>query len=84
MFEYLFTFRSLTAAQSARRSLNAGGIRASVGRTARQMSAHGCAYALRVSAGSGIRALHLLRARGAPFVHLYRVSPGGTVEEVRL
>lgn len=84
MFEYLFTFRSLTAAQSARRALLAEGIHAALGRTARQMSAHGCAYALRVSAESGIRALHVLRVRGAPFVHLYRVSSGGTAEEVRL
>lgn len=84
MFEYLFTFRSLTAAQSARRLLQSEGIRAVLGRTSRQQSAHGCAYALRVNEKSGIRALRVLQAHGAPFVHLYRVRPGGTAEEVRL
>ena len=39
MFEYLFTFQSLTAAQSARSVLNTEGIRAPVGRSARKLSA---------------------------------------------
>ena len=38
MFEYLFTFQSLTAAQSARSVLNTEGIRAPVGRSARKLS----------------------------------------------
>ena len=56
MFEYLFTFQSLTAAQSARSVLNTEGIRAPVGRSARKLSANGCGYVLRVSARDGIRA----------------------------
>ena len=84
MFEYLFTFQSLTAAQSARSVLNTEGIRAPVGRSARKLSANGCGYVLRVSARDGIRALHVLRKNGAEYVHLYRVYPSGMLEEGRV
>lgn len=84
MFEYLFTFRSLTAAQSARSVLSADGIRAPVGRTAKRMSASGCGYAVRVSAHDGIRALHILRGKNVEYAHLYRVFQSGTLEEVRM
>ena len=84
MFEYLFTFRSLTAAQSARSVLNADGIRAVVGRAPKRMSVNGCGYTLRVSAHSGIRALHLLKEKGAEYAHLYRAYHSGSMEEVRL
>ena len=84
MFEYLFTFRSLTAAQQARSVLNTQAIRAPVGRAPKRMSSGGCAYVLRVSARDGIRAMHLLRASGAEFVHLYRIYQSGMTEEVRV
>lgn len=83
MFEYLFTFRSLTAAQSARNVLSAEGIRAPVTRTPGRMAANGCGYAVRVSEKNGIRAAELLR-RQAGFVHSYRLFPNGRAEEVRL
>ena len=78
MFDYLFTFRSLTAAQRARSVLNAGGIRAPIARTAKRLSANGCGYAIRV------RALHLLRGADAGYAHLYRVFESGSMEEVRV
>lgn len=84
MFEYLFTFRSLTAAQSARNVLSADGIRASVTRTPGRMAANGCGYAVRVSEKNSIRAAELLRRRQAGFVHSYRLFPNGRAEEVRL
>lgn len=84
MFEYLFTFRSLTAAQSARSVLSADGIRAPVGRAPKRMSANGCGYTLRVSARDGIRALHLLKEKGTEYAHLYRAYRSGSMEEVRL
>ena len=84
MFEYLFTFRSLTAAQSARNVLSAEGIRAPVTRTPGRMAENGCGYAVRVSDKSGIRAVNLLRRKQTGFVHAYRLFPNGRAEEVRL
>lgn len=84
MFDYLFTFRSLTAAQRARSVLAEGGIRAPVVRTARKMSANGCGYGIRIGSRDGIRALHLLRAGEIGYAHLYRVFQNGSMEEVRL
>ena len=84
MFDYLFTFHSLTAAQRARSVLTQGGIRAPVVRTARRMSANGCGYGIRIGPRDGIRALHLLRAGEIQHAHLYRVFQNGSMEEVRL
>lgn len=82
--EFLFTFRALTTAQNARSVLSAAGIRALVGRTTKRMSANGCAYAVRVNGKSGIRAVHLLRAKGVDFLHVYRIFRNGSMEEIRL
>ncbi len=84
MFDYLFTFRSLTAAQRARSVLSEGGIRAPIVRTAKRMSTNGCGYGIRVGPRDGIRALHLLRAGAAQYAHLYRVFQNGSMEEVRV
>lgn len=84
MFDYLFTFRSLTAAQRARSVLNADGIRTPIVRTAKRMSANGCGYGIRVGPRDGIRALHLLRAGAEQYAHLYRVFQNGAMEEVRV
>lgn len=84
MFDYLFTFRSLTAAQRARSVLNAGGIRAPIVRTAKRLSANGCGYAIRVGARDGVRALHLLRGADVGYAHLYRMFESGSMEEVRV
>lgn len=83
MFEYYFTFRAVTQAQSARHVLQLGGVSAVLGRAPRQLSMQGCGFVLRVSAQSGVRALGLLRTAHAAFVHMYRVSRSGAVEEVQ-
>ncbi len=83
MFEYYFTFRAVTQAQSARHVLYLGGIAAVLGRAPRQLSMQGCGYVLRIPAQSGVRALALLRTGHAAFVHMYRVYQSGAVEEVQ-
>ena len=82
MFEYYFTFRAVTPAQSARHVLHTGGVAAVLGRAPRQLSMQGCGYVLRVAPQAGLRALGLLRTAHMPFVHMYRVYGSGAVEEV--
>ena len=81
MFEYYFTFRALTPAQSARNVLLSNGIGACVDRAPRKLSSNGCGYVLRVAAQNGLRTASLLRSAG--FGHIYRVYHGGATEEVR-
>lgn len=83
MFDYIFTFRSLTGAQKARELLSAGNVFSSVMRAPKRLSAQGCGYVLRVSAANGRRALAVLRGGGASFGHLYRLFHDGRIEEVR-
>lgn len=84
MFDYLFTFRSLTQAQGGRRVLAQAGIWVSLERSPRALSAHGCGYVLRVRSGGGMAALELLRDAGGHFSHLYRSYQNGQIQEVRL
>lgn len=83
MFDYLFTFRSLTAAQRAKALLRDGSVFSVLERAPKRPSGQGCGYVLRVSSGDGMRALRLLRAGGAGFGHLYRLFQNGQLEEVR-
>lgn len=83
MFDYLFTFHALTAAQSAKALLREGNVFSVLERAPKRLSGQGCGYVLRVSSGDGMRALRLLRAGGAGFGHLYRLFRSGQLEEVR-
>ena len=66
MFSYLFTFRSLTAAQSGRNDLYRAGIETRIQRAPQEVSSLGCAWAVRVPAADGLRAAALLRAAEHP------------------
>lgn len=83
MFEYLFTFRSLTPAQSGRNVLADNGLWVRLERSPKGLSAQGCGYVLRVQASGGMRALALLREKGVAFSHMYRMFHTGRTEEVR-
>ena len=61
MREYLFTFRSVTAAQRALRTLTNSGIPASMSRIPAALAANGCGYCLRVSPRRAPEAARLLR-----------------------
>lgn len=84
MFDYVFTFRSLTPAQSARSVLAVEGLPASLERAPKRLSTQGCGYVLRVGSGGAMRALSVFRGRGVAFGHLYRLFHNGAVEEVRV
>ena len=84
MFSYLFTFRSLTAAQSGRNDLSRAGIETRIQRAPQEVSSLGCAWAVRVPAADGLRAAALLRAALRPISGVYRLHPNGYLEEAAL
>ncbi len=58
---YYFSFRSVTAAQKALRTLTDAGIPASMGRTPGALAKNGCGYCLRVAERWGPGAARALR-----------------------
>lgn len=82
MLEYLFTFRSLTQTQTAQRLLRQQGILASIQRSPKALSKHGCAYALTVTEAQLYEALSSFRARNLQFSGLYRKLGPQNLEEV--
>lgn len=83
MYEYYFTFRSVTAAQSAAKRLEQAGIAAAMLRTPRALQKQGCGYSLRVRAGQFSEARALLTRLSVPFQRIYGKLPEGRWEEVR-
>ena len=84
MFSYLFTIRSLTAAQAGRNDLYRAGIETRIQRAPQEVSSLGCAWAVRVPAADGLRAAALLRAALRPISGVYRLHPNGYLEEAAL
>ena len=84
MFSYLFTFRSLTAAQSGRNDLYRAGIETRIQRAPQEVSCLGCAWAVRVPAAEGLRAAALLRTALRPISGIYRLHPNGYLEGAAL
>lgn len=82
MFEYYFTFRALTQAQSAQNVLHTNSVAARLERSPQRLSSQGCGYVLRVSARYGARALSVLRTSKSAYSHVYRVFETGMIEEV--
>ena len=82
MYDDLITFRSITPAQRGQALLRGHGLRVTLLRTPRTLSARGCGYCLAVKETA--RAAALLRAQGIPFGGVFRLLPGGDTEEVAL
>lgn len=83
MFEYDFTFHSLTQAQRGRDVLHMERIYSFLGRSPRELAARGCGYVLRVRGKDAAQALTALRGKNIDFVHVYKVFEDGHAEEVR-
>ncbi len=84
MFSYLFTFRGLTAAQTARDVLRGAGIFARLQRAPGEISGLGCTWALHVAAGDGLRAADTLRAYSCAVSGSYRRQANGYLERAEL
>lgn len=84
MFDYYFTFRSITAAQRSGRLLKQAGLDVQVVRTPKNLQKQGCGYSLRVRTGQFSRARELLLHADAKYQRIYVRNAAGKWEEVRM
>ena len=84
MYEYYFTFQSITYAQTALSELFRVGIFAELIRTPKRMSSMGCGYAVKVRSGDGYPAYAALRSAGIAPLRSFRVYPDGRSEVTSL
>lgn len=84
MFEYYFTFRSITAAQRGERALQKEGLRCSLQRAPKYLALKGCGYALKVRSGEALAAAAAMDLWNVDYGKIYRVSLDGSVEETVL
>lgn len=82
MYDYYFTFRSMTQAQRAVGVLQQAAIYAVLERTPRAISPQGCGYAVKVLRGDVYRAANALRSALVFYEKCYQFSPGGRAKEV--
>ena len=84
MFDYYFTFRSVTPAQRAQRVLQKTNIPAQLRRLPKFLSSRGCGYAVVADAAHGVAAARTLHAAGISYSAVYKVSFDGSYEETVL
>lgn len=82
MYESYFTFRSMTLAQAAFSALTRQGLRSTLLRTPKKLSATGCGYAVRLGESDCFSAAAILRREGIAFTHCIRLYDNGQTEEV--
>jgi hypothetical protein len=82
MYEYFFTFRSITLAQRAVRVLDKAGLFGTLLRTPKQIQQQGCGYSVRVRSGIFPETRAELRREAVPFSRIYVRRGGGKWEEV--
>lgn len=82
MFDYYFTFRSITAAQTGAHMLERAGISSTTARTPKHLQKQGCGYSVRVRENQFRIAQEVLLQNGAKFNKVYCRLPDGTWEEV--
>lgn len=84
MYEYYFTFHSVTLAQRGLEELLRRGIYTELIRSPKRLASAGCGYALKVQAGDGYAAAAALKLAAVPAVRTLRVYAGGRSEVARL
>ncbi len=82
MYDYFFTFRSVTAAMTGGRVLERAGVPGVTVRTPKKLRQKGCGYSLRVREEVLPEARSALQAAGARYQKLYRKTGSGTWQEV--
>ena len=80
VYEYYFTFPSVTFAQRSLSELLQKGILAELIRSPKKISSYGCGYAIRVSAADGYTASAVMRTAGVNPVKVLRVYFDGRSE----
>lgn len=84
MYDYYFTFRSVTVAKRGGRTLEGAGVAPLMVRTPSNLRQMGCGYSLRVRERELPAALEALNAADVPFQRLYRKTEEGKWQEVTL
>ena len=84
MYDYFFTFRSVTAAMEAKELLEKSGIKTVLSRTPKSLKQQGCGYSLRLRAESPKPAIGILEREGASYQRLYRRDEAEQWREVAL
>lgn len=82
MYNYYFTFQSVSRAQQAVFSLARKGIQSDFIKTPKAVSYMGCGYAIKVSQTILYPTLQILRNENIKFEHLVRLRQDDTIEEV--
>lgn len=81
---YYFTFRSVTAAMRASRSLERSGIPTQMARTPRELQHLGCGYSLRLKDTDWRQAREIFLREGAAYSRIYRKAGDGPWQEVEV
>lgn len=84
MYDYYFTFRSITAAQRGERALQKENLHCSLQRAPKYLAVKGCGYALKVRSGEALAAAAALGLWEIEYGKIYRVGLDGSVEETVL
>ena len=79
--EWMITFRSVTYAQRAERTLRTRQILSQIQRTPKHLTDRGCGYCLRLAELDMPRAVEILRREKLPFEKLYVIGENGATEE---
>lgn len=82
MYDYYFTFRSMTQAQRAVGVLQQVAVYATLTRTPRAISPQGCGYAVKVLRGDVYRAANALRNALVLYEKCYQFTADGRAKEV--
>lgn len=82
MYDYYFTFRSVTTAMKGSRILERAGIKTLLSRTPKMLQQQGCGYCLKVRAGSLQAAQTVLLREDVRFNKIYRKEENGRWQEV--
>ena len=82
MFDYYFTFRSITGAQQGERALMKCGISANFLRTPKYLSHNGCGYCLRVRGRDLGGTFACFQREQVPYSRVYRIGGDGVAQEV--
>lgn len=82
MYEYYFTFHSVTQAQAALRALDRDSIPSRMMRTPKAMQNQGCGHTISVRSGYYIQAKDRLEGSGILFHRVFCKLPDGSFEEV--
>ena len=84
MYDYFFTFRSVTAAMKGSQVLEAGGLRGMLFRTPKSLQRQGCGYSLRIKEENVSRVRLLFSREEVRYQKIYRKTAGDEWQEVAL